>query len=63
MKKGPVFLTHSVVFQHQTAWQYSDGNGGVECRWGRQKSRFRAHLASLRAVNVVTCQVLSTRAA
>ena len=36
MKKGPVFLTRSVVFQHQTAWQYSDGNGGVECRWGRQ---------------------------
>jgi len=25
-----------LVFQLQTAWQYSDG--GVECRWGRQKS-------------------------
>jgi len=33
------------VFPNQTSWQYSDGdppppNGGVECRWGRQKSRF-----------------------
>ena len=37
-----------VVFPYQTSWQYSDGNllsallppnGGVECRWGRQKSR------------------------
>ena len=34
-----------LVFPYQTAWQYSDGNllnGGVECRWGRQKSRFWA---------------------
>jgi len=32
-----------LVFTYQTAWQYSDGNppnGDVECRWGRQKSRF-----------------------
>jgi len=33
-----------LVFQHQTLWKYSDGtpppNGGFECRWGRQKSRF-----------------------
>ena len=32
-----------LVFPHQTGWQYSDGNprnGGVECRWGRQKTRF-----------------------
>jgi len=32
-----------LVFPYQTAWQYSDGNpanGGVECRWGRQKSHF-----------------------
>jgi len=36
-----------LVSQHQTAWQYSDGNppnGGVECRWGRQKSRFWAYI-------------------
>jgi len=29
-----------LVFRHQTRWRYSDGNppnGGVECRWGRQK--------------------------
>ena len=31
-----------LVFPCKTAWQYSDGNppnGGVECRWGRHKSR------------------------
>jgi len=37
-----------LVFPCQTAWQYSDGtpppNGGVECRWGRQKSRFWAYI-------------------
>jgi len=30
-----------LVFPYQTSWQYSDGhppNGGVESRWGRQKS-------------------------
>ena len=29
-----------LVFPRQTGWRYSDGNppnGGVECRWGRQK--------------------------
>ena len=29
-----------LVFPYQTGWRYSDGNpsnGGVECRWGRQK--------------------------
>ena len=35
--------SHTIlVFPHQTGWQYSDGNppnGGVECRWGRLKSR------------------------
>jgi len=31
------------VFPCQTGWRYSDGNphnGGVECRWGRRKTRF-----------------------
>ena len=36
--------SHTIlVFRHQTGWRYSDGNppnGGVECRWGRQKSRY-----------------------
>jgi len=38
--------SHTIlVFPYQTGWRYSDGNrpppnGGVECRWGRQKSRF-----------------------
>jgi len=40
--------SHSIlVFLYQTSWQYSDGNpltGGVECRWGRQKSRFWANI-------------------
>jgi len=35
--------SHTIlVFPYQTAWQYSDGNppnGGVDCRWGRQKSQ------------------------
>jgi len=35
-------------------------NGGVECRWGRQKSRFWANFALVPAVSAVTCQVLST---
>jgi len=37
----------NLVFRYQTVWQYSDGNplnGGVECRWGRQKSRLWANL-------------------
>ena len=36
-----------LVFPYQTAWQYSDENppnGGVEYRWRRQKSRFRAYI-------------------
>jgi len=52
-----------LVFPHQTGWQYSDGNppnGGVECRWGRQKLRFWAYLALVPAVSAATCHVLST---
>ena len=43
--------SHTIlVFPYQTAWQYYDGtpplptNGGVECRWGRRKSRFWANI-------------------
>jgi len=36
--------SHTIlVFQYQSGWRYSDEkppNMGVECRWGRQKSRF-----------------------
>jgi len=38
--------SHTIlVFPYQTAWQYCDGNlpplnGGIECRWDRQKLRF-----------------------
>jgi len=39
--------SHTIlVFLYQTAWQWSDGNppnGGVECRWGKQKSQFWAY--------------------
>jgi len=47
-----------VGFLYQTSWQYSDGNppnGGVECRWGRHKSRFWAYiwLHTLRPVSQV----------
>jgi len=40
-------LSHSIVFPCQTGWRYSNWNppnGGVECRWGRQKSRFCANI-------------------
>ena len=37
-------VSHTIlVFPYQTSWQYTDGNpsdGGVDCRWGRKKSRF-----------------------
>ena len=40
--------SHTIlVFPYQTACQYSDGNSpneGVECRLGRQKSRFWANI-------------------
>jgi len=40
--------SHTIlVFPYQTGWRYSDGyplNGGVERRWGRQKSRFWAYI-------------------
>jgi len=53
--------SHTIlVFPHQTGWQYSDGNTpneGVECRWGRQKSRFWTYLALVPAVSAATCQV------
>ena len=36
--------SHTIlVFLYQTGWRYSDENppnGGVECKWGRQKTRF-----------------------
>ena len=35
--------TAELLVPYQTGWRYPDGNppnGGVECRWGRQKSLF-----------------------
>ena len=49
-----------LVFSCQSGWQYSDGNpanGGVECKWGRQKSRFWAHILS--PPHVLTLQTRS----
>jgi len=42
-----------LVFLYQTSWRYSDGNplnGGVKCRWHRQKSRFCANIWYLRHI-------------
>ena len=48
VKIFPLSGSHTIqVFHYQTAWQYSDGNppnGSVECRCGRQKSRFWANI-------------------
>jgi len=50
IKMSSKFFHHRVatshiilVFPYQTWWRYSNGNPsnvGVECRWGRQKTRF-----------------------
>jgi len=43
-----------LVFPYQTAWQNSDGNpcpnGGLECRWGRLKSRFSTNYLALQLI-------------
>jgi len=40
--------SHTIlVFPYQTSWQYSDCDspyGGIECRWGRQKSQLLANI-------------------
>ena len=44
---SPLGSQATLVFQYQTAWQYSNrnpSNGGVKRRWGRQKSRFWANI-------------------
>ena len=59
--------SHTIlVFPYQTGWRYSDGsppNGGVECRWGRQKrdsgriSGFAAYRSTvLSTVRVAKCE-------
>ena len=51
--------SHTIlVFPCQTAKQYSDGNSpnvGVECRWGRQKSRFWAYICLLLMLQQARC--------
>jgi len=56
-----------LVFTHQTAWQYSDGNPpnegvGVECRWDRLKSR-NQRLSGLAINNCCTVVCISYLAA
>jgi len=57
--------SHTIlVFAHQMLWQYFDGdppNGGVECRWGRQKSRFWAYIWLHCVLSTQQLAVLSTR--
>ena len=49
-----------LVFPCQTRWQYSDGNlphnRGVECRWGRQKTRFWTFFAAYGSI-IQCCQL------
>jgi len=62
-----VFLPSStqaiLVFPRQTGWRYSDGNtpnGGVQCRWGRQKTRFWTNIW-LRCIVLQCCQPYESR--
>ena len=56
--------SHSVlVFPHQTGWRYTDvnpPNGGVECKWGRQKTRFWTNIwlscIQVYSVRVANCK-------
>jgi len=65
-KHTPIFKIYLPSGSHTILvcpW-HSGGNaphGCVECRWGRQKSRFWANLSPSRAVNAATGRVLSTR--
>ena len=58
--------SHTILaFPYQTAWRYSDGNppnGGAECRWGRQKSRFWAYISLHRVLSTLRpASVINTR--
>ena len=66
--------SHTIlVFPYQTGWRYSDGNplnGGVECRWHRQKrdsgriSGFAAYRSTvLSTVRVANCEKQSRNGA
>ena len=53
--------SHTIlVFPYQTGWRYSNGNPpneGVECRWGRQKSRFWSNSWLSKIVGRGTCEM------
>jgi len=47
--------SHTIlVFPYQTEWQYSDGNKGIECGLGIQKSRFWAYIWLHRVLSTLT---------
>jgi len=51
-----MFLPHSVVFQYQALWQYSDEdpfNGSAKCRCGRQKLKFSTNIWLHRVLSTV----------
>jgi len=56
-KKFSLSGSHTIlVFPYRTSRQYSDGdfhNGGLECRWGRHKSRFWANIWLYRVLSTL----------
>jgi len=55
-----------LVFQCQMGWRHYDGNppdGGVECRWGRQKTRFWTNiwLRRIHVWSIHCCQPYESR--
>ena len=52
------------VFPCQTGWRYSDGNppnGGVECRWGRQKNAILDEYLTSLHTDLQCCQPNESR--
>jgi len=53
-----------LVFPCQTGWRYSDGNppnGGVECRWGRQKNEILNEYRCIYCIQVYSVVNRTTR--
>jgi len=62
--------SHTIlVFPYQTGWRYSDGNppnGGVECRWGKQKTRLWMNIwlrciQVYSVINRTSCELWKTK--
>jgi len=57
---SPIIL----VFPYQTGWWYSDGNphnGGVECRWGKQKNAILGEYMASLHTGLQCCQPYESR--